>query len=346
MQIVSTDRRTKASPLVAIRRYGFIAVAVAAAACGASTPAPGGGQGVSNAAGGAGTSGAANCAASAACPAPAELPVCEPGAVVIPLSRALDPAVVSNGEAAAVEGVLDRDANVCTEKLCEPGVCCNACWAEVVLRGDDDKAALYLDRNNPALACNGNEAGLCCGTELGVGRVRLIGNVRDTPAGRRLDVREACRIDETLLKSKGHTCQKSRGCEVPAKSAGVCTRRKQEVYIGEVLDKPAAYAGKQLHVKGRIGKGPAICTQMACAEGTCCNTCAARMQISDDRGRAIELVAVTPPADGEPDLFVCAGDDSWLCCPSFANDQLGVVSGTIADDGGRLTLLVSAICDL
>ena len=107
-----------------------------------------------------------------------------------------------------------------------------------------------------------------------------------------------------------------------------------------VLTDAAALMGTTVAVRGKVGKGAELCTQLGCFDG-CCNTCSAELVLRGSGAAGIVLHA-------SGDELRCEGDDSRVCCP-LAHDAVVVAQGKLVEDPGgvlgpTLTLEGAVVC--
>ena len=137
-------------------------------------------------------------------------------------------------------------------------------------------------------------------------------------------------------------CVASRGCG-DAQTLPPCGEAPSAIDLATAQQ---GAVGSTVTVRAYLTQSPGMMTLMGCAEGDCCNT-----------ARASLLLVATPmaslqspetPSLGLGEGYACMGDDSGLCC-TYAVDASApevVVTGTLADQQGVLTLEPTSICTL
>jgi hypothetical protein len=122
--------------------------------------------------------GVPSCLAHRGCPAPRALPACAAGVTAEPVERFWARRNALRGRAVAVRGTLTPQAG-CTEMACV-NTCCNGCHGSLALTGGGQTLALGVE-GEPAFACDGDDSGLCCGTQVPAGAVVVTGTLVGAP---------------------------------------------------------------------------------------------------------------------------------------------------------------------
>jgi hypothetical protein len=146
----------------------------------------------------------ARCVAVRGCSAPRPLTRCPQPAPNVRLMQRRTVAEVTEqrtalvGQRVSARGTL-RAFLGCSELACPTNVCCNGCFSPLRLAGGADAAAPQVqvgaDRD-PVHGCQGDDSGLCCGTEVPTGEVLVTGTLRAAPGGGalRLDAPQLCAL--------------------------------------------------------------------------------------------------------------------------------------------------------
>jgi hypothetical protein len=145
----------------------------------------------------------ARCVAARGCPAPRALTRCPQPAPNVRLMqrRALTEVVEQRaaltGQRVSVRGTLHAFLG-CTELACPRDACCNHCFSALRLTGSDANGAYVqvgLERD-AVFGCEGDDSGMCCGTEVPAGEVLVTGVLRAVPGGGtlRLDSPDVCAL--------------------------------------------------------------------------------------------------------------------------------------------------------
>lgn len=114
------------------------------------------------------------------CDAPTAVPACPAGTVSQPVATVWARRFALLGHTVTVEGTL-RPQAPCTEMACVDR-CCNSCSGGIHLASPSDREDLQVgDERTPAFACNGDDSGLCCGTEIPAGRTVVTGTLALIP---------------------------------------------------------------------------------------------------------------------------------------------------------------------
>jgi len=145
----------------------------------------------------------ARCVAVRGCPAPRALTRCPPPAPNVRLTQrrtlaeVMEQRATLTGQRVSVRGTL-RAFLGCSELACPTGVCCNGCFSALRLAGGADASAPQVEvgaDRDPVHGCQGDDSGLCCGTEVPAGEVMVTGTLRAVPGGAlRLESPQLCAL--------------------------------------------------------------------------------------------------------------------------------------------------------
>jgi hypothetical protein len=118
-------------------------------------------------------------------------------------------------------------------------------------------------------------------------------------------------------------CVASRGCATP-RAIPRCASDLNVRSFAEVVDGRFGLRGRTVTVRGRLSSN-AACTEMACPQGVCCNSCGGgSVSLTGTARTSVHTVAL---GTGEDPAFQCSGDDSGLCC------GIDIPSGDVAVTG-------------
>ncbi len=144
------------------------------------------------------------------------------------------------------------------------------------------------------------------------------------------------------------TCAASAGCVAP-RAVPRCVAPRPDMRVvatlsfAEAIDRRFALAGQPVAVRGRLSAGGG-CTEMGCPAGVCCNHCRGAVALTGEARSSLRELSLGAANEA---AFMCAGDDSGLCCGTAVPAGDVVVRGVlraVPGSGGAWRIESPTLC--